>query len=260
MVDRTLPVATAKRVVHGADVVRGGLLAASVVPLVAFLVVSERIVIGVGGGLITTAYVLFALGMGARIVMLDGVSPRDTSVRITRTRELNAFTELVIAGGGALFLLAPVGWAIYAVSDERLSTIVQASQPTAIGFFFAAFMGSLGVLMVFWRPQIALDPARSRVVRYAFARSLPIKQAQLPYAELTVTSEGYFRTNTSYRVGDVIRGRIGDYSFELEMIEGNLAPALIQQRARAWAAALGATYRTPQEAAQAQLARVGLAA
>jgi hypothetical protein len=52
----------------------------------------------------------------------------------------------------------------------------------------------------------------------------------------------------------MIRGRVGKYTFELEMLHGNHPPAPVQARAMAWASALGARYHTQEQAVAAELA------
>jgi hypothetical protein len=231
------------------------MLVAGVAILAYVTVLNEHLVLGPVAWIAVLGYAALACGAAARIFLVDASHP-PAPQRVERTRQLGMFIEVIIAGTGSLFLLAPAAYLALTTSDEVwFGRVEPASGFSVIGFVFTFFFGLLGFFMALWRPQFVLDPAVRKIVRYPFGRSVPLGKKETPYSELAVSSEGYFRTNTGVRLGDMIRGRVRNYTFELELVDGNLPADVVQSRAMAWATALGATYQTPEQAADAELRR-----
>lgn len=238
---------------HLPDVVRGVMLLLGVGVLANFTVLNEHLLMGAVGWIAFLGSAGVAIAAAVRIIMVDAVPSREPSRLVQRTRQSGIVTEIVLVGVGALFLLAPAIYLVIGTSQEVWNGRAEASDLSAGALAFSSLFGVLGFFMTFWRPQFLLDASRRKITRYAFGRSIPLTK-EMPYANLAVYSEGYFITNTGHRLGDMIRGRIGKYTFELEMLHGSLAPEAVQARAWSWASALGATYLTPEQAVQAELA------
>jgi hypothetical protein len=107
-------------------------------------------------------------------------------------------------------------------------------------------IGLPGFFMVYWRPMFVVDLNARAIRRYPFGRALGLGRS-FPGRELRIFAEGYWITNTGRRLGDMIRGTIGKYTFELEFIPGQAAPEHVAERVAWWARALDA-----QVAAEAQ--------
>jgi hypothetical protein len=237
---------------HIPDVVRGVMLLFGVGVLAKFTVLNEHLRLGPVAWIAFLGCAGIAVAAAARIISVDARPAREPSGRVARTRQVGVLQELVVAGAGGLFLLGPVGFLMITTSQEVWAGQVrEPGSVSLIGLAFAAFLGLMGFAMTFWRPQFVLDAPARKVVRYAFGRSIPLRVKQLPY-ELAVYSDGYFITNTGVRLGDMIRGSVGKYTFELEMLRG-LSPESVQARVMGWASALGATYRTPEQQAAAEM-------
>jgi hypothetical protein len=240
---------------HVPDVVRAVMLLVGVLALAKFTVLNEHMKLGAVAWIAFVAYVGLAVAAAGRIVAADALPLREPHRQVQRTRQMGVFKELVIAGTGGLFLICPFAYLMIATSEEVWAGTARASDFSPIGLVFTSLFGLTGFFMVFWRPQFVLDAATRKIVRYAFGRSVPLRTKELPYSELSVSSEGYFITNTGQRLGDMIRGRVGKDTFELEMLHGSFAPEQVQARAMAWATSLGATYKTPEQAAAEELQR-----
>lgn len=161
---------------------------------------------------------LCSLGLvivGARVLLYDGREPSGGAVFVLRTRMLNNFAEVVIAGMGGLILFFGLGLTVM-ISEFRLMSFVLGVMNTGIG-----------VAMTLWRPSFVLDVERRTLRRYAFGRALPLRVRELPY-RVRITSDGYYSRAASaggVRTGDVIRGVTRGGTFELEFIPGNNAEA-----------------------------------
>ena len=233
--------------IHPPDIVRGVMLLVGVVVLTKFTLLNEHLVFGALAWPTFLGFVALGVAAAARIILIDA---RESALRMTRTRQIGVLKELVVAGTGSLLLIMPAAFLVMAGSQEVWAGRVEDSNMSAIEFVPVAFLGLVGFFMTFWRPQFVLDRAAGKIVRYAFGRSIPLRKKEMPYAGLAVYSEGYFITNTPHRLGDMIRGRVGKYTFELEMLRGQFMPEAVERRVIGWASALGATYLTPEQAAK----------
>jgi hypothetical protein len=233
--------------IHVPDVVRGVMLLVGVAVLAKFTLLNEHVIFGPIAWLAFLGFVAIGVAAAVRIILIDA---RESALRLTRTRQVGVLKELVVAGCGSLLLIVPAAFLVMATSQEMWAGRVEDPHMSAIEFVPVAFLGLAGFFMTFWRPQFVLDRAAGKIVRYAFGRSIPLRVKELPYSGLAVYSEGYFITNTPHRLGDMIRGRVGKYTFELEMLRGQFNPEAVQRRVIGWASALGATYLTPEQAAK----------
>ena len=238
---------------HLPDVVRAVMMLVGVGVFAKFTVLNEHLIFGPFAWIAFLGYVAIGVAAAARLALVDAAPARDPYRSVQRTRQIGVIKEIVIAGTGALMLIAPATYLVMVASQELWGGRARPSGDFSLGgLLVTAFFALLGFFMTFYRPQFVLDAQARKIVRYAFGRSIPLRVKELPYADLAVYSDGYFITNTGHRLGDMIRGRAGKYTFELEMLRG-LAPAAVQARAMAWASALGATYRTPEQAAAMEL-------
>ncbi len=239
---------------HVPDVVRAVMLLVAVGALANFTLLNEHVIFGPVAWAAFFGYAALSIAAAVRIILLEAIGLREPNQRMERTRLSGSVMEVVLAGTGALMLLAPIAYLIIGTSQEMWAGRVEESSFSLASLLLTVPFGVGGFFMVFWRPQFVLDVAARTITRYAFGRSIPLRVAQMSYAELAVYSVGYFITNTGTRLGDMIRGCVGKYTFELEMLHGSHGPELVQQRAMGWAYALGARYWAPEQAAAAELA------
>lgn len=164
---------------------------------------------------LTVGLALAVAALAVRVALLDGREPSGGAVFVLYTRMLNNFSEVVIAGMGALLLLfGTVG-------------LVSVSSFSVVALFFGITLGGMGTAMTLWRPCFVLDAERKTLRRYPFGRALPLRVRELPYY-VRVTSEAYYSRAgnvAGVRTGDVIRGMTRGGSFELEFVPGNDAAA-----------------------------------
>jgi hypothetical protein len=244
---------TARRT-HVPDAVRAAMVLVGLGVFTSFTLLNEHLIFSAFGWVVYLGTMGLGLVAAARILLVDAPTPTDGPMRVERTRQISVFKEIAIAGGGAVIAAGSMMYPIAASSQEMWAGRVREGSDLSLpGLVFALLFALMGVVMVAFRPQFVLDRAAGTIVRYPFARSLPLGAKTMSYADLTVYSEGYFWGNTGQRMGDVIRGRVGKYTFELEMVHGNQAPEYVQPLAMRWAAALGARYLGPAQAAAAEL-------
>lgn len=183
-----------------------------------------------------------------RIFRLEALRPDAPGLVITRTRELGAVTELMIAGFGAFLLWLGLFAVILSGSTEvwggESSTQRISAAEVAMG---VTVIGLPGFFMVYWRPMFVVDLEARTIRRYPFGRALG-RARSFSAKQLRIFSEGYWVTNTRHRLGDMIRGKVDNYTFELEMIAGNVAKEHVAQRVAWWAQALDAEVAADAEA------------
>jgi hypothetical protein len=196
------------------------------------------------GFVILAAFEGALIASALRIFLKDARPPRANVMHVD-TRNISFIHELVITGGAVMFgwfgtyILTGVG------AHEVWAGTVQARGPrpeeVVIGLFFltGAFFG------FYWRPTFTLDFERRTVRRFPFGRALPIFVGpERSTADLSVVAEGYFRTNTGIKLGEMIRGKLGKNTFELELIpggeNGNVTPVHLERRIAHWRAQLTA--------------------
>ncbi|MFY0535903.1 hypothetical protein [Nannocystis pusilla] len=191
-----------------------------------------------------------ALGVsGARMLRLEALHPGDPRLLVTRTREVGAVGELVIAGFGAFLLWAGLFAVILTGSTEIWGGVPSDKSISMPEVVLATVMFGLpGFFMVYWRPMFVVDLNAKAIRRYPFGRALG-RARTFPGAELRIFSEGYGITNTRHRLGDMIRGKVGKHTFELELVHGNLGEAYVAERVAWWARALDARVATEAECA-----------
>ena len=238
---------------HLPDLVRAVMLVVGVLVLVWLTVLNKHLELSPVAWVVFVAYVGLALTAAWRIVFMDALPPRDQASRVMRTGQRGMFTEFAIAGLGGIFLIVPVAYLMMTTSKEVWAGVPRESHYSTGQFIITLSFFAVGFFMVFWRPQFVLNVSLRKITRHAFAQSLSMRAQELPYADLTVSSEGYFITNRGVRLGDIIRGRVGKYTFDLQMLHGNLRAEDVQAHAMRWAAALMATYKTPEQAGSDEL-------
>ncbi|MFZ6182178.1 hypothetical protein [Nannocystis pusilla] len=194
--------------------------------------------------------VTLALGVsGARMVRLEALCPGDPRLVVTRTRDVGPVVELMVAGFGAFLL-----WAgLFAVILSG-STQIWGGEPSHKSIALpevvlaTVMIGLPGFFMVYWRPMFVVDPNAKTIRRYPFGRALGLARS-FAGTELRIFSEGYWITNTRHRLGDMIRGKVGKYTFELELVHGNLGESYVAERVAWWARAFDARVATEAECA-----------
>ena len=197
--------------------------------------------LGVAGWLVFLSIAAALVVGAARIALLEARPPRDHHTVVTRTRELGAVTELIIAGTGGCLLWASLAAVLLGLATEAAPSVVGKpliSMPEVV--MAIVMFGLPGFFMIYWRPMFSIDMGRGAVRRHRFGRALGPGKVHAG-SQLRVFAEGYFITNTGRRLGDMVRGRVGKHTFELEMIHGNLDAAYVGQRVAWWAQALHAT-------------------
>lgn len=233
--------------IHFGDAVR-----AAVPLLVAYgltkLAFSEHYQLDAVGWIVFAVLEAALVFSGVRIAMLEARPPRDRQTVLTRTREIGPIKELVIAGMGGFLLWAALAAVLMCFCTEIWAGHASASKISAPEVVMALVMFGLpGFFMMYWRPMFAIDLARGAVRRFRFGRALGTGKL-LAGSGLRVVSEGYFVTNTGIRLGDMVRGKVNKYTFELELIRGNLGEAYVARRVAWWAQAL---HGTPEAAGEA---------
>ena len=184
---------------------------------------------------------------GVRIALLEARPPRDRQTVVTRTRELGPIKELIIAGMGGFLLWAGLAAVLLSFSTEIWAGVASKSKISVPEVVMAVLLFGLpGFFMIYWRPMFSIYLAKGVIRRHRFGRALGVGKS-LPGPELCVFSEGYFITNTGIRLGDMIRGKLGKNTFELELIRGNFGKEYVGQRVAWWAQALHATPEAPGE-------------
>lgn len=256
MLQQTPPhsVTVSGRAFHIPDLVRAAMLVVALGVIANFTLFNEHLIFGAVAWIVFVAAVLAAVALALRIVLVDAPAPADPALRVERTRMSGVIKEIAVGGAGGLMLLGPVLWLCAVTSEAVWAGRVQPPEGASIiGLVFALGSVGLGFMLVFWRPQYVLHRAAGIVTRHAFGRSMPFRVARLAYRDLVIYSDGYWITNSGERLGDMVRGRIGKHTFELELLRGNLPAEVVQHRTMAWATALGARYCTPVEAAAIEL-------
>ncbi|MCY1009986.1 hypothetical protein OV079_31375 [Nannocystis pusilla] len=194
--------------------------------------------------------VVLALGVsGARMVRLEALRPGDPQLLVTRTREVGPVGELVIAGFGAFLLWAGLFAVILTGSTQIWGGVPSDKSISMPEVVLATVMFALpGFFMVYWRPMFVVDLKAKTIRRYPFGRALGLARS-FAGSELRIFSEGYWITNTRHRLGDMIRGKVGHSTFELELVHGNLGEAYVAERVAWWARAFDARVATEAECA-----------
>ncbi|MCY1062179.1 hypothetical protein [Nannocystis sp. SCPEA4] len=235
---------------HSGDTVRAVMPFLVVAGLANFLLFSGNYRMEVPGW---AWFSIIAVGLvvsGARIFGLEALRPRDRGIVITRTRELNAVVELMIAGFGAFLLWLGLFAVILSGTTEIWGGVASDTTSLKPGELAVAvlMMGLPGFYMVYWRPMFVVDLDARTIRRYPFGRALGMSR-RFPGKELRIFAEGYWITNTGRRLGDMIRGKVGKNTFELEFIPGHAPPEQLSARVAWWARALDAQAASDAESA-----------
>lgn len=196
-------------------------------------------------GFVTFAVFQAALIASAVRIFLKDAKPPPPNVLHVDTRNINFIQELIITGGAVM-----LGWFgtyifVAAGANEVWAGGVEARGPKPFELVIGAFFFATAFFGFYWRPTFTIDFARRTIQRFPFGRALPVmKGPERSTADLTVVSEGYFRTNTGIKLGEMIRGKLGDNTFELELIpggaNGDVTPVHLERRIAHWRAQLTA--------------------
>ncbi len=197
-------------------------------------------------GFIILAVFEAALIASAVRIFLKDAKPPPPNVMHVDTRNINFIQELIITGGAVM-----LGWFgtyifVAAGANEVWAGSVEARGPKPFELVIGAFFFATAFFGFFWRPSFTLDLARRTIRRFPFGRALPVLVGpERSTSELAVVSEGYFRTNTGIKLGEMIRGKLGENTFELELIpggvNGDVTPVHLDRRIAHWSGVLGAS-------------------
>lgn len=179
------------------------------------------------------------LTLAYRMVRLEAMPPKD-DVLVARWlsvyRPSYYLLETVMAVTGAAFMLLGCMGIVATGSDEVWAGRVETRgiQPGEV--VMMALFGVVGFFILCWRPMFEIS--RSRVVRFPFGRALGLSK-RLDASSVRVISEAFMITNTATRLGEMIRGTVQKYRFELEMLPGAYSEERVAARKAYWRAQLG---------------------
>ncbi|PCC71978.1 hypothetical protein NAEX_05057 [Nannocystis exedens] len=233
--------------IHGGDTVRALMPFLMVAGLGRFFLFGEHYRLDAPGWVPFLGISAALLVSGARMLRLEALRPREPGLVVTRTREVGPIGELMIAGFGAFLLWLGLFAVILSGSTEIWAGVPSDRTITLPEVAVAVSMiGLPGFFMVYWRPMFVIDLEARTIRRYPFGRALG-RARSFPGTALRVFAEGYWITNTGRRIGDIVRGKVGNYTFELEFIAGNADEQYVADRVAWWARALDAQVASEAE-------------
>lgn len=207
-----------------------------VAAFVRYVVLNENYRLEAAGWAYLSIFAVALVLSGVRIFRLEAW-PREPGIVVTRTRELGPVTELVIAGAGAFLLFIGLLAVILSGTTEMWGGVASERSISAFEVAMMVFtLGLPGFFMVYWRPMFVIDAAAGTIRRYPFGRALGAART-FPAERLRIVSDGYWTPNQSQRTGDIVRGKLGKYTFELELIPGNVDKEYVARRVAWWARA-----------------------
>lgn len=225
--------------IHAGDATRAVMPLLVALGIARFALFSENHRLEPLGWVVFLVVVTALVASGVRIALLEARPPRDPRTFVARTRELAVGQEVVIAGMGAFLLWMGLMSLVLSGTTEIWAGVVS-QRSISVGEITISLLtlGLPGFFMVYWRPMFVLDASAGTIRRHPFGRALGIGKT-LPASSLRVFSEGYFVTNTGRRIGEMIRGRVGKATFELELVAGEAADEHVRRRVAFWSHALG---------------------
>lgn len=196
------------------------------------------------GMVMLAAFEGLLVAAAARVFLKDAKPPSPNVLHL-ETRKLNIAQELVISGGGVMLGVFGLYILMGAGANEVWAGHVETRGPKPFEYVLGLFFCATAFPLLFFRPAFTLDLQRRAIRRFPFGRALPLKVGpERSGDDVNVVSEGYFITNTGVRLGDMIRGKLGKNSFELELVRGENTPERLEARIAHWRRTLGAPART----------------
>lgn len=181
-----------------------------------------------------------ALLLAAFRVFMNDARPPPPNVLHVDTRAGNVLQELAISGVGVMFAVTSLSILMGAGAHEVWAGRVQLNRgPKPLEYVLGICFLAAAVPLVLFRPTFTIDLEKRAIRRFPWGRAVPLQVGpERSTADVRIVSEGFFRTNTGVRLGDIIRGRLGENTFELEMLWGKPSPEEIASRIEYWQGAL----------------------